>query len=76
MNTKLFGTACLLVLGACASAPQPRVAQPCVPGAITPVEQSMVEYGTTYTEGMNGPAPAAPEACPIRREPTWARRGR
>jgi hypothetical protein len=62
MKTLLVGLS--LFVAACgpfhyrANMPRPPV---CVVGGMKPLEASLDDYGATYTPGMNGPAPAAPE---------------
>jgi len=75
MKTSLSVTLLALVLAACGSA-QSQTKQAnapvqtnatltggtvCVTGGLVPADESMVDYGTTYTPDMDGPAPAAPD---------------
>ena len=63
MKTSL--TVLALMLCACGSAQQmgaPAKNPVCVTGGLVPADESMVDYGTTYTPNLEGPAPAVPVA--------------
>jgi hypothetical protein len=62
----LFALPFVLGVAACGgserpvASPPPRASTLCLTGGLVPAEESMEDYGTTYTPGLEGPAPAAP----------------